>query len=259
MQDVRDRVAIVTGGGSGMGRIIARRLVDRGARVAIFDVNEAGMAETVGDSDRMTSYHCDISKREAVDEVVARVIAELGPVDLLAHAAALMPSHKLVDETNEGMERLFQSNYFGTVYMVKAVLPGMLERNSGRIIAFGSIAGHALVPNMGAYCATKSAVNTYMEVLHNELRHTNINIHLVCPPAVNTPLIDQTLATDSPGSIIESKKSGRLADPEKIIDAIDKGVAKGKPIIYPGEARLLMLWHKLFPGLWWKTVLKFED
>ena len=143
--------------------------------------------------------------------------------------------------------------------MVKAVLPGMLERNSGRIIAFGSIAGHALVPNMGAYCATKSAVNTYMEVLHNELRHTDINVHLVCPPAVNTPLIDQTLATDSPGSIIESKKSGRLADPEKIIDAIDKGVARGKAIIYPGEARLLMLWHTLFPDLWWKTVLKFED
>ena len=77
--------------------------------------------------------------------------------------------------------------------------------------------------------------------------------------AVNTPLIDQTIATDSPGSIIESKKSGRLADPEKIIDAIDKGVAKGKWVIYPGEARLLMLWHTRFPGLWWKTVLKFED
>lgn len=259
MHDVKDKVAIVTGGGSGMGQIIARRLVERGARVAIFDVNEAGMEETAAGSDRITSYHCDISDRATVDEAVSRVAAELGPVELLAHAAALMPSHKLADETNEGMERLFQINYFGTVYMVKAVLPGMLERNSGRIIAFGSIAGHAPVPNMGAYCATKSAVNMYMEVLHNELRHTDVHTHLVCPPAVNTPLIDQTLATDSPGSIIESKKSGRLADPEKIIDAIDKGVAKGKSIIYPGEARLLLLWHALFPGLWWKTVLKFED
>ena len=70
MQDVRDKVAIVTGGGSGMGRIIARRLVERGARVALFDVNEAGMAETAGKSDRMTAFHCDISRREVVDEVV---------------------------------------------------------------------------------------------------------------------------------------------------------------------------------------------
>jgi short-subunit dehydrogenase len=111
---------------------------------------------------------------------------------------------------------------------------------------------------MGGYCATKSAVNTYMEVLQNELRNSGVRVHLVCPPAVNTPLIDQTLATDSPGSIIEAKKSGRLSDPEKIVDAIEKGVQKGKDIIYPGEARLLMLWHTLFPRLWWKVVLKFE-
>ena len=111
---------------------------------------------------------------------------------------------------------------------------------------------------MGAYCATKSAVNTYMEVLQNEIRGSGVHAHLVCPPAVNTPLIDQTLATDAPGSILESKKSGRLADPQKIVDAIDKGVAKNKDIIYPGEAKLLLLWHALFPGLWWKVVLKFE-
>ena len=112
MHDVKDRVAIVTGGGSGMGRIIARRLAERGARVAIFDVNAAGMAETAGDRDRITPYHCDISDSAIVSDVVNRVAAELGPVDLLAHAAALMPSHKLADETNEGMERLFQINYF---------------------------------------------------------------------------------------------------------------------------------------------------
>ena len=84
-------------------------------------------------------------------------------------------------------------------------------------------------------------------------------ITLVCPPAVNTPLIDQTLVTDSPGSILQAKQSGRLADPEKIIDAIEKGVKKDRDIIYPGEARLLYLWRALLPGLWWKTVMKFES
>ena len=141
---------------------------------------------------------------------------------------------------------------------IRAVLPAMLERKAGRIIAFGSIAGIALVPNMGGYCATKAAVNVYLEVLQNELRDSGVRAHLVCPPAVNTPLIDQTLETDTPGSILESKNSGRLADPEKIVDAIEKGVRKDKDIIYPGEARLLYLWRALFPGLWWKTVMKFE-
>jgi short-subunit dehydrogenase len=156
------------------------------------------------------------------------------------------------------MERLFRINYFGTTYMVQTVLPAMLARKRGRIIAFGSIAGIALVPKMGGYCATKAAVNAYIEVLQNEIRSSGVRAHLVCPPAVNTTLIDQALSTDSPGSIIDARKNGRLADPEKIVDAIEKGVARDRDIIYPGEARLLYLWRALLPGLWWKTLMHFE-
>jgi len=258
MSDMTGKVALVTGGASGMGRIIALRLASRGAKVAIFDVNEAGLAETVAMSSGISPYRCDISSVDDVEATVAEVVSALGPVDHLVHAAALMPSHQLVNETHESMERLFRINYFGTTYLIKSVLSSMLERKSGRIIVFGSVAGYAFVPHMGAYCATKAAVNTYVEVLQNEIRDSGVNIHLVCPPAVNTPLIDQSLETDSAGSIREAKEGGRLADPEKIVDAIDKGVAKNKDIIYPGEAKLLMLWHALFPKLWWKVLLKFE-
>ena len=258
MIDMAGKVALVTGGASGMGRIVALRLAARGARVAVFDVNAAGLAEIDHQAETITPFHCDIADAAEVARRLGEVTGRLGPVDLLVHAAALMPSHKLAEHDNESMQRLFQINYFGTVYMIKAVLPSMLERDTGRIIAFGSIAGIALVPNMGGYCATKAAVNAYIEVLQNELRASGVRVHLVCPPAVNTPLIDQTLATDTPGSILESKRSGRLADPEKIIDAIEKGVRKGRAIIYPGEAKLLYLWRALAPRLWWKTVLSFE-
>ncbi|HEY7775538.1 MAG TPA: SDR family oxidoreductase, partial [Kineobactrum sp.] len=227
-------------------------------RVAIFDVNESGLEATAAEHTNITALHCDIGKLDDVEARIDQVEQSLGPIDHLVHAAALMPSHKLTDHTHESMQRLFQINYFGTTYVIQAALKGMLARHSGRIIAFGSIAGHAPVPHMGGYCATKSAVNTYIEILQNELRNSGVRVHLVCPPAVNTPLIEQTLATDSPGSIIEAKKSGRLANPEKIVDAIDKGVARDRDIIYPGEARLLMLWHTLWPRLWWKTVLRFE-
>jgi len=259
MQDMAGKVAIVTGGASGMGQIIARRLAGRGAQVAIFDVNDKGLQDTAAGSPNITAFHCDIGKLDEVQTRVAEVAASLGPIELLVHAAALMPSHKLMDHTHEGMEKLFRINYFGTTYMVRAVLPSMLERGSGRVIAFGSIAGIALVPRMGAYCATKAAVNAYIEVLQNEIRSSGVRVHLVCPPAVNTALIDQTLATDTPGSIREAKANGRLADPEKIIDAIEKGVKKNRDIIYPGEARLLYLWRALLPRLWWKTVMHFEQ
>jgi NAD(P)-dependent dehydrogenase (short-subunit alcohol dehydrogenase family) len=258
MIDMTGKVALVTGGASGMGQIIARRLAAGGAVVAIFDVNEQALEETAAGEENLHAFRCDIGNLQDVTSRVEEVSSRLGPVDLLVHAAALMPSHKLQDETHENMERLFRINYFGTTYMVRSVLSSMMNRGSGRIIAFGSIAGTALVPNMGAYCATKAAVNAYIEVLQNEIRDSGVRAHLVCPPAVNTPLVDQTLATDSPGSIIEAKKSGRLADPQKIVDAIEKGIRKDRDIIYPGEAKLLYLWRALLPKLWWKTVMGFE-
>ncbi len=258
MIEMAGKVALVTGGASGMGQIAARRLAKQGAKVAIFDVNDEGLAAMAAEADNISAFRCDISSLEDVEARVAEVERTVGPVDLLMHAAALMPSFLLAEHTHENMERLFRINYFGTTYMVRAVLPSMTARGTGRIIAFGSIAGIALVPKMGAYCATKAAVNAYIEVLQNEIRKTGVRAHLVCPPAVNTPLVDQTIATDTPGSIVEAKKSGRLADPEKMIDAIEKGVRKDRDIIYPGEARLLYLWRALFPGLWWKTVMNFE-
>lgn len=252
------KVALVTGGASGMGQIYARRLAANGAKVAIFDVNQQGLDDTAAESDNITAFHCDISSLEDVNAKVAAVEQQLGPVDVLVHAAALMPAYALAEHSHEGMEQLFRINYFGTTYMVRAVLPSMVARKSGRIIAFGSIAGIALVPKMGAYCATKAAVNAYIEVLQNEIRDTGVRAHLICPPAVNTPLVDQTIETDTPGSIKESKEKGRLADPEAIIDAIEKGVAKDKDIIYPKEAKFLYYWRALAPGLWWKTVMNFE-
>ena len=256
--ETQGKVAIVTGGASGMGQIFARRLAAGGAKVAIFDVNQAGLDATAAESDNLTAFHCDISSLEDVETKVCQVAEQLGPVDILVHAAALMPAHLLSEHTHPDMERLFRINYFGTTYMNRAVLPSMTERGTGRILNFGSIAGIALVPKMGAYCATKAAVNAYTEVLQNEIRNTGVRAHLICPPAVNTPLVDQTIDTDSPGSIIESKEKGRLADPEKIVDAIFKGVAKDKDIIYPSEAKFLYYWRALAPKLWWKTVMNFE-
>ncbi len=251
------KVALVTGGASGMGQIFARRLAASGAKVAIFDVNEAGLRQTA-DADNITAFHCDIADQEEVTARVAEVEADLGPVELLVHAAALMPAYALADHSHENMEKLFRVNFFGTTYLCRAVLPGMQARRHGRIIVFGSIAGVALVPKMGGYCATKAAVNAYTEVLQNEIRDTGVRVHLVCPPAVDTPLMEQTLNTDSPGSIKEAREKGRLAQPDRIIDAIENGVARDRDIIYPGQAKWLYRWRTLAPGLWWKTVMNFE-
>ena len=253
------KTALVTGGSSGMGRICALRLAHAGIKVAILDVNEEGLAETAAQSNNIMPLRCDISDVQQVRACVAEAEAHLGPIDRLTHAAAIMPGRSVVDHSEEEVQRLFDINFHGTVNLVKTLLPSMMERGTAEqpceIIAFGSVAGYAITPKLGVYCATKAAVNAYIEALQNELQHPGVVISLVCPPMTNTPLLDQATASNA---ITESRGKGRMADPEKVCDAIDRGVAKRKKRIFPGEARLLYLWHALLPSLWWKVVMGFE-
>jgi short-subunit dehydrogenase len=199
-----------------------------------------------------------VADREEVDARVAEVERELGPIDRLTHAAGIMPSHAVMDTTLEQAHRLMDVNYFGTLHLLRAVVPGMVARNRGDVILFGSVSGMALVPKLGAYAASKAAVNVIGETLAYELGKTALRIAVVIPPAVNTPLVDQSISTDAAQALRNAKQSGRLADPAKIVDQIEQGLEKGKKAIYPGEARFLELWHALAPRLWWKTVLQFE-
>lgn len=251
--------ALVTGGASGMGRICALRLAKQGAQVAIFDMNEAGMEETAAESDNIHCFKCDVSNWDDVQAKVKLAVDKLGPIDRLVHAAAIMPSRTLVNDDAENVVRVMSINYGGTVHMVKAILPSMLERDSGEMILFGSVAGESMLPNLGTYCASKAAVNVYAETLAWELDKTGINVHVIYPQGVDTPLVDQALQIDVPKSIAHGKESGQLSNPEDVIDAIEQGIAKGKKRIYPCGSRKLSLWHALMPNLWWKVLLKFEQ
>jgi len=217
MIDMAGKVALVTGGASGMGQIIARRLAGQGAQVAIFDVNEQGLRDTAAEAENITGFHCDISSLEDVEAKVAAVASSLGSIDLLVHCAALMPSHQLIDHSHEAMEKLFRINYFGTTYMVRAVLPAMLQRGSGRIIAFGSIAGIALVPKMGAYCATKAAFSTYLESLRCESADEPLTVTELAPGYIDTEL-NRSLA--SRPFVISAEKGTRI-----MADLIEKQVS----------------------------------
>lgn len=242
-----------------MGRICALRLAKQGAQVAIFDMNEAGMAETAAESNNIHCFKCDVANWDDVQDKVKQVTDKLGPIDRLTHAAAIMPSRALVNDDSANVMRMMNINYGGTVHMVKAILPSMLERDSGEMVLFGSVAGESMLPNLGSYSASKAAVNVYGETLAWELDKTGVNVHVIYPPGVDTPLVDQALQVDVPKSIAHGKETGRLSDPEDIIDEIDKGIAKGKKRIYPCGSRKLSLWHALMPNLWWKVLLKFEE
>lgn len=253
------KVALVTGGGSGMGRIEAHRLAAVGAQVAIVDVNEAGLKATAEEHANIHCYPCDVSDLECVRETVRAVESNLGPIDRLTHAAAIMPAGLLASADPELVKRLMRVNYDGTVHMVLTVLPSMLERRSGDVIVYGSIAGSVLTPHLGGYGATKAAVNAFMEILIYENRDCGVRIMLVCPPMVNTPLVKQAQETSNPRSIQMGMESGRFADPEDIVTAIEAGIERGVKVLLPDrESRMLTRLRRLAPKLLWRIILKAE-
>lgn len=249
------KVAMVTGAASGMGRVAALRLAAQGATVAIVDLNQQALAQTVAMAPGMVPFTCDVSKLEQVEKLVADAEAQLGPIERLTHCAAIMPGQSLEAMPATNINQMMAINYGGTVNMVKTLWPRMQQRGAGDIIMFGSMAGEVLTHNLGAYCATKAATNTFAEVLYRENRNSPIRFLLVCPPMVDTPLVKQALE-QGPGSLSDALSKGRMVSAESIIDAVENAIEKGRWRVTPGSAGFMMRLRRFFPGLLWKVMEK---
>lgn len=248
-----DQVVFVTGGGSGMGRLAARRMADAGAKVAAIDVNEAGLAETAEGREAIHTWRLDVTDNEAVLATVKEVEDRFGPIDRVYNAAAIMPTGLLIEQDTETITRIMRVDYDGVVHVAKATLPGMLERGRGDLINFASIAGWGPTLHFGAYNAAKFAVVAFSEVLHHENRGRGVRIIAVCPPPVATPLLDQ--ATSRP-KVLEM---GKPIPPGRVLDAIERDLAKGRPFCFPtAQTKLAQIMRRLAPGFVWSMVHRVE-
>jgi NAD(P)-dependent dehydrogenase (short-subunit alcohol dehydrogenase family) len=253
------RVAVVTGGGSGMGQIFARRMADEGAQVALLDVNASGMEETRNGRPNVHAYTCDVSDESAVVQVIGAIEREYGPIDRLVHAAAIMPASPLLADDPSRVKRVMRINYEGTVNLTYAVLPKMIARDGGDFIVFSSVAAYVPAPHLGAYAASKSAVAAFVECLIWENRDCNVRIHLALPPLTLTPLLDQALATAPPRSLQKGLDRKIAADPAVVVEAIERSIEKGRSISTPGAmAKGLLGFRRLSPSLLWKFILREE-
>jgi NAD(P)-dependent dehydrogenase (short-subunit alcohol dehydrogenase family) len=249
------KVALVTGGASGMGRMAAQRFSKSGAAVAVLDVNEQGLVQTAAGHENIHGFEVDITDNQAVDAVVKRVESDLGPIDRVYNAAAIMPYGKLLEQDAAVIHRLMEINYGGLVNITKATLPGMLERGRGDFVSFASMAGWIPILYVGAYCATKFAVIAFTEVLYHENRNKGVRFACVCPGVVDTPLLQQARDTVWPKSLDFSPTT----DPEVVIDAIENALQAGKFWVFPGKrAKPGYFMRRFLPGLNWKLIHRTE-
>lgn len=249
------KVALITGGGSGMGQRAAQVLAEQGASVAALDINEAGLAETAEGHSTIKTYTVDITNTEAVNSAVKAVESELGPIDRIANAAAIMPFGKLLEQDAAIQHKLMQINFGGLVNIATAGLPAMLERGRGDFISFASMSG--IIPSLltGGYNATKAAVVAYTEVLYHENRNKGVRFSCVCPPPVATPLWKQAHATVMP-KIIEAAPP---IESQEVLDEIEKCLEADKFWVFPGkQTRMGYIMRRLFPNYVWNHVHKTE-
>jgi short-subunit dehydrogenase len=185
-------VAIVTGASSGIGRALALRLAAEGHRVGLIARRRDELEEAAGAisaaGGRAVAAPADVGDRGALHAAVAEVEGRLGPADVMVANAGFGAPTRL-DPLNTGdVETTFRVNVLGVVYSVEAVLPGMLRRGRGHLVAVSSLAAFKGLPGESAYCASKAAVNAYMEGLRIALRGRGVAVTTICPGFVRTPM-----------------------------------------------------------------------
>jgi 3-dehydrosphinganine reductase len=237
-----NKVVLITGGSSGIGLALAKELAERGARLALMARHQDKLNEAItslenshpGFAGWYLVAPADVSDPIQVGQALDRVINTLGVPDLVINSAgAAHPGY--VEELNLDIFRwMMEVNYFGTLHVVKTLLPAMLARGSGHIVNISSFAGFIGVFGYTAYGASKYAVRGFTDVLRLELKPKGIDVSIVFPPDTDTP----QLAYENQFKPFETKELNRTAScmsAEVVAREILKGVERRHYIIIPGQ------------------------
>ncbi|MFL5328442.1 MAG: SDR family NAD(P)-dependent oxidoreductase [Gemmataceae bacterium] len=188
------RVAIVTGASSGIGAACARQLASAGWSVGLVarraDVLAELVAEIKSNGGIAAAALADIAEREPTLRAIAKLEADLGPADLLIANAGVGTPTLLEPMNTPQIERMIRVNLLGVIYSIEGVLSGMLKRGRGHLVAISSLGAYKGLPGESAYCASKMAVNVYMEGLRIQLRRRGVAVTTICPGFVKTPMTD---------------------------------------------------------------------
>jgi len=221
--ELSQKVAVVTGGASGIGRATALGLAAAGARVFVADVDDSGGAETCAAIEagggNAGFVHVDIADQASIEAAAREVLGHGRPPAILVNAAGWDRFELFLDNDLEFMDRIIRLNLLGPVKMTRALLPAMVEAREGKIVNVASDAGRVGSTGETVYAGAKGGLIAFTKSLARELAAYGINVNCVCPGPTDTPLF-RSLPEKMQAALTRAIPFRRLAEPEEIADAI---------------------------------------
>lgn len=269
MKDVNGRVAAITGAGSGIGRSLAVELGDRGAHLALSDIDGSGLAETVsrceGRGVKVTSQPLDVADRQAIYDWAAVVAADHGRVNLIVNNAGVSLGSTVEAMSAEDFEWLMNINFWGVVHGTQAFLPHLKASGEGHVVNISSVFGLLSIPGQSAYNAAKFAVRGFTDALRMELEieGANVSATTVHPGGIKTNIVrngrmDPSMVPDGadPDEIAGQFDRIAMTDPDKAARQILGAVARNRrrALIGP-DAKVLDVLSRLPAGVYQRGLI----
>ncbi len=257
------RVAVITGAASGIGRALALQLAEQGCRLALADVDDAGLAQLSGElRTPHRTWQLDVSDRAAVYRFAEEVRAHFGAVHIVINNAGVSFVQDVEHSEYDDMEWLMGINFWGVVHGTKAFLPYLKAADTGWVVNISSVFGIIAFPHQGAYNASKFAVRGFTEALRHELQETapHVNVTCVHPGGIRTNIMRNARFHADPEGNSRDQSIARFEEfarttPEQAAATIIEGILRRRARVLIGaDAWFVEIVQRLFPVRYWRLL-----